>query len=437
MYLSVYAGYALEGFAFLSSSVAFLMMIAITVLAGMISLKFDSLTTALFGLVGGFLTPFLMHDMVGTQALMIYIFVLNIGVLYISFSKRWTLLNMVSFTLSMMIEFYLSDQGEAFYLLMGMFFVIFVIYSIVPFIHEIKGKDIKLDTPLTVLFGANIVLYLLASANLLVEQGYAFKYFSIVTIIVGVYLFYYAYRLKKMGEFASNLYSLVLAKALGILLLTPAIMLDGGRALSAVWAVESTILFFLSYKSKEKNHLYFAVIGFALAFARYLSIDLVVAYTGVDGVDYIQSVIKEAVIATIMIASFAYASTLPILDTMKEKAQEWHFKKLLVFGATVMLFLFLNVEIVNWCKLFLPKASDILVTLLWIVFGMGGFFFAQKKSIVEGKNIAIGLIMIAVLKAFFFDLAEADSLYRIILFIVAGMLLFVLAYQYKRGENAK
>ena len=437
LYLSVYAGFALEGFAFLSSGMAFVMMVAITVLAGMISLRFDSLTTAVFGLVGGFLTPYLMHGMADVKALMVYILVLNAGVLYIAFSKRYSLLNILAFALSMVIEFQVSEKVESFYFLMGIYFVLFVIYSIVPFIHQIRAKNIKLETALTVLFGANILLYLLVSAKLFVAQGYAFKYFSIVTIVVGLYLFYYAFRLKKVGEFTSNLYSLVVAKGLGILLLTPAIMLDGGRALSAVWAVEATILLFISHKSEEKNHLYFAILGFALAFARYLGVDLVEVYMGLDSANYSARLMKEIFTALIMIGAFTYASSLPIAKNMQEKADEWHLKKALILGAGVMLFLFLNVEVLNWSKLFLPEAKDIAVTLLWVLFGIGGFFFALKKEIVEGKNIAIGLIMIAVLKAFFLDLAQADSLYRIILFIVVGILLFVLAYQYKRGEDAK
>jgi len=52
-----------------------------------------------------------------------------------------------------------------------------------------------------------------------------------------------------------------------------------------------------------------------------------------------------------------------------------------------------------------------------------------------GKQVSIGLIMIAVLKAFFHDLAGADALYRIILFIAVGVLLFVLAYYYKKERK--
>jgi uncharacterized membrane protein len=229
LYLSIYAGFALEGFAFLSFQISFISMIAITILAGTISLRFDSLTTAVFGLIGGFVTPFLINNGgANIEALMIYILILNLGVFYISFSKQWSLLNILAFILTYIIEFgTVRFSNEHFLFLLVIYSVIFVIYSIVPFIHEIRKKDIKLDTKLTILFGANIVLYLLVTAKLFLDYGYEFKYFSIITTLTAIYLFLYAYRLKQEGKFTNNLYSLITAKAIGLLILTPAILLDG------------------------------------------------------------------------------------------------------------------------------------------------------------------------------------------------------------------
>ena len=53
-----------------------------------------------------------------------------------------------------------------------------------------------------------------------------------------------------------------------------------GRALSAVWAVEATILLFISQKSNNKNHIYFGMIGFGLAFFKFITDMVGVYYTG-------------------------------------------------------------------------------------------------------------------------------------------------------------
>jgi len=429
LYLSVYAGFALDGFAFLSFTTAFVSMLAITALAGFISLRYDSLPTAVFGLIGGFATPFLINSgYENVEGLMIYILILNLGVFYISFSKRWSLLNILAFALTAIIE--LSSArfaDEKFTFLLVIYSVIFVIYSIVPFIREIRKKDIKLDTELTVLFGANIVVYLLASAKLFLDYGYEFKYFSIITTLTALYLFFYAFKLKKEGKFTNNLYSLITAKAIGLLVLTPAILLDG-RALSAVWAVEASILLFISQKSNNKNHLYFGMIGFGLAFAKFMH-DMVEVYrTGeLDA--------KQFVIAFIVIGSFLYAYSFKWEDKLKKIVDEYGTPKLLISGASIMLFMFLNIELINWTKLYAPQAQHIATTLLWIVFGISMFVISLKKDMESGKQLAIGLILLAIVKAFFFDLAGADSIYRIVLFMVVGILLFVLAFYYKKREN--
>jgi len=60
LYLSIFAAFALKGFQFIDSNLAFVAMILITILAGIISIRFDAKSTAIFGLIGGFLTPFLL-----------------------------------------------------------------------------------------------------------------------------------------------------------------------------------------------------------------------------------------------------------------------------------------------------------------------------------------------------------------------------------------
>ena len=438
LYLSIYAGFALEGFAFLSFQIAFVSMVAITVLAGFISVRYDSLATAVFGLIGGFSTPFLINNgSENLEALMIYILTLNLGVLYISFSKRWSLLNILAFILTSIIEMSVTGfADEKFAFLLAMFSTIFVIYSIVPFIHEIRKKEIHLDTQLTALFTLNIVVFLLITAKLFVSYGYDFKYFSSVTIATALYLFYYAYRLKLEGKFTNNLYSLITAQALGLLILTPAIIFHDEQVLSAVWAVEATILLYISQKSNNIHHLYFGMIGFVLAFLRYL-FDLLDIYNSVDTQNYSHELSKQMVIATIVIGSFFYAYRFTWQEKLQKIADKYALTKKLVMGAIVMLFIFLNVEIINYTKLFFPNAQHVSTTLLWVVFGIVLFVVSLKQNISEGKNVAIGLILLAIIKAFFIDLAGADAIYRIILFIVVGVLLFVLAFYYKKREGVR
>ncbi len=431
LYLSIYAGYALEGFKFLSFSVALTAMITTTILAGVISVRFNSKATALFGLVGGFLTPFLINTAEkNIVALMIYILLLNIGVLYIAISKKWMVLNWLSFLITALIEMTVSHQSKGHFIFVLVSFVLlFVIYSIVPFIHEIRAKKITLEDSLLRLFGANIVIFLLVTISLLDQHSLHSKAVSILTTATALYLFAYAYYLKRIGDFTKNLYWIVIAAALGLLILTPVLLFDG-NVLSAAWAIEALVLYWVSYKSEQPRMLWFSVAAFAFSFLRYMIGSVVqLSHIYVDGT-YYSDLFAQWITAIVVIAAFLLPFKLP-----KQHLDGYDLRIYIPIAGVFLLFSFLNFQVYNWATHSIPQAKEISITLLWVIFGIALFVFSFFKDIDLGKQVSIGLIILAVLKAFFHDLAEADALYRIILFIVVGILLFVLAYFYKRKRE--
>ena len=431
LYLSIFAGYTVDGFAFLSFTVAFIAMMSTTILAGWISVRFDAMSTAVFGLVGGFATPFLIHTgSDNLSALMIYILFLNLGVLYISISKKWPLLNWLSFFFTAVIEMQVSRElASSFGFLLTMFVSIFLIYSIVPFIKEIREKKVSLDGSLLRLFGANIIIFLMASFSLFYTYDLNTKMTSIITIATALYLFSYAYYLKRAGGFTKNLYYVMIAIATGLLLLTPIILFEG-NLLSATWAIEAVILYWVANKSKQSQMLWFSALAFLLSFMRYISenIDTVVNIS--MNHTYYHDLLTQTLSAVVVIGAFLLPYKLP-----KQRLNGYDLQMILNVSGVFLLFVFLNVQVYNWALNTLPRAQDIATTLLWVLFGIGLFVVSLVKDKELGKQISIGLIIIAVIKAFFHDLAGADPLYRIILFIVVGMLLFVLAYFYKRKKN--
>ena len=430
LYLSIFAGYALEGFAFLSFPLAFSGMVTTTILAGVISVRYNSMSTAIFGLIGGFATPFLIHtDANDIQALMIYILLLNIGVLYIAVSKKWNPLNWLAFIFTAALELKVASESTGlFYFLLAIFVTLFLIYSIVPFIKEIKEKKITLEGSLLRLFGANIILFLTVTNTIFLSYGLDSKYISIITISTALYLFAYAFFLKKQGIFTKNLYFVLIAIALGLLLLTPIILFDG-KILSATWAIEALILYTIAHKSAQPKMLWFSVLAFALSFFHYIGDNLQNVYSISSLQTYYHDILTQFLTAFIVIGAFFLPIKMPV-----QKLKGYNLQNYLALAGLLLLFTFLNVQVYNSTELYLPKAQDIAITLLWVVFGIGLFTLSLIKNIELGKQVSIGLIIVAIFKAFFHDLAGADSLYRIILFMLVGLLLFVLAYFYKKRD---
>jgi uncharacterized membrane protein len=63
------------------------------------------------------------------------------------------------------------------------------------------------------------------------------------------------------------------------------------------------------------------------------------------------------------------------------------------------------------------------------------FIFGIKKGNRYFRYSSLGLIGIIILKAFFVDLAELQTLYKIILFIILGLILLGISYVYQKKKD--
>jgi len=120
----------------------------------------------------------------------------------------------------------------------------------------------------------------------------------------------------------------------------------------------------------------------------------------------------------------------------KEKIGEYELSTLMLNTGVGLLFIFLNVELYHLVSLYSPLATKFAMTLLWVIFGIVMFVYAILKDIKNAKLVGTVLIFVAILKAFFFDLANLDAIYRIVLFLILGAILFGLSYFYQKNKEA-
>ncbi len=559
LYLSVFAAFALEGFMFISATYAYVAMIIITILAGVISVRFDAKSTAIFGLIGGFATPFLLSTGSGNYVgLLSYMLMLNLGVLFISIYKKWSLLSWMAFVItSVTVLATVWETVDDFMPLALLYGAFFVIYSIVPFINEIRGQQQALEKPFVFLFWANFVVAILSYLALFDHYNIELLYYAVVTVVLAGYLLIYASVLAKKNVLLKNLFYIVLAQSIALLLVTPAFIFDGS-SLTIVWAVESLMLLWIATKSKEATYGLFALFGFVVTVLRYLVSDVVSNYDkltymsiNVGTLEYVQSLAITSLFVigslfagykllkkssldfkyvsvnyvewTLFMGTFvgAYLSSTFISSLLldvyhadvfsmvymliialfafilyksdyKESAKaifyiflgllmigfvdnianisgsnimislinfllfmavvgfiytiafkeskltvgEYQLSHLMLGAGVGLLFIFLNVEVYHLVKLYSPAGTKFAITLLWVAFGISLFVYGIIKDIKVSKLVGTGLILLAILKAFFFDLANLDSIYRILLFLILGMILFGLSYFYQ-SKNRK
>ncbi|MBU1668682.1 DUF2339 domain-containing protein [bacterium] len=560
LYLSIFAAYALEGFKFIDVTYAFASMIVITILAGIISIRFDAKSTAIFGLIGGFATPFLLNT--GSEnyvGLLSYMLILNVGVLYISIYKNWSLLSWLAFVITSLTALVtVWETWEDFTALLLLYTAFFIIYSVVPFIAEIREKSERLSSPSVLLFWANFVVAILSFLALFRQYEIALIYYTAVTVVLAAYLLVYASILTKKGVLLKNLFYIVLAQSIALLLVTPAFIFEGS-SLTIFWAIESLMLLWISTKSNEKTYALFALLGFGVTMLRYLVLDVVTDYQilvyDIHNVQIMLYVKSLALISLFVIGSFfmayrlvknsslnfeyiasdlvrvilfmcaflgtylvmtfissllcevysidifsiiymliialfgfllyrsAYSETAKILYTVfiglmligfvdnifsissyntlisllnflvfmavagfiysiafkdsRTHIAQYQLRDVMLGAGVGLLFIFLNVEIYHIVKFYSPEATKFAMTLLWIIFGIVLFVYGIMKEVNIAKPVGTVLIFLAILKAFFVDLANLDSIYRIVLFLILGAILFGLSYFYQSKQEKK
>src|SRR6218665_132943 len=96
IYFTTYGAY--EFYDMMPRSLAFGMMLALTVFTAYNALKYNRIEIALLGLVGAYAIPFFVRgNSSDLNALLSYVLTINLGILFLSFKKYWLPLNYVAF----------------------------------------------------------------------------------------------------------------------------------------------------------------------------------------------------------------------------------------------------------------------------------------------------------------------------------------------------
>ncbi len=170
LYFSIFA--ALNFYHLIGVFPAFALMALITVAAGAMAVRFDSLLIAVLGIVGGYGTPILLSTGdVNFVGLFSYMLLLGCGILGISVKKNWHLLNYLGFacTYGLFCASMKDYQRGEFWHVMPFLAAFFVLYSTALFLFNVvqRTKSTLLEL-IGLLLNAGIFF---ASAYLLTREA--------------------------------------------------------------------------------------------------------------------------------------------------------------------------------------------------------------------------------------------------------------------------
>lgn len=104
-------------------------------------------------------------------------------------------------------------------------------------------------------------------------------------------------------------------------------------------------------------------------------------------------------------------------------------------SALALLFTFLSLEINSMLYQYVPGLRSGGVSILWSVFALTLVFNGIKRQVSVFRLVGLALFALVAWKVFFIDLARLEQLYRILAFIVLGMLALGGAFFYMRYQQ--
>lgn len=463
LYLSVFA--AFDFYALIGQIPAFFMMMLITTVGIVLSIRYDAISLVIVSTLGGFITPLLISTGKNNEVgLFSYILLLDLAILVVSIFKKWRWLNILGFfgTVFMALvwaeKFYREDEMLVTMIFFTLFFIVYSISSLVYNLVQ-KEKSSGIEQVLTLLTG---VIYFASSYAILNPNYHLFMGFF--ALILAIYYFLWAYLVRALTPDDENLYNFLAFLTVGFITLAIPIQFDR-KIITAGWAIEAVVLLMLGVKTGQVAIKAFGVIIFEFAFIRMLLIDS--GHVEADSVffnkvilTYFMVIISAYLSAYIfqlfsdedvshnensflapkkLIAIFLISANFLTVCAISQEINFYYAKEIrLIENQTEKNFAIQkNTNInVNYDKINkLESKNSVSLSLFWLLYGiilvLIGFFSRSKGVRIGG----LLLFTLAILKLFFYDLWNMGTLYRIISSMSLGVVLLVISFVYQKYKD--
>ena len=445
LYLSLWA--AFQVYNLIPSGVAFAMMLAVTGATAAMALSQDAQILAAFALAGGFTTPLLLSTGHNRElALFSYVAVLDIATLVLVTIKPWRRLLVMSYAGTLLLyfgwyaQFYTRNQLTPTIAFATLFFAIFAVAPLLT-LHP-KGENVLLAAIPAFLAFVNAVVYFLQAYGMIeaVDKTYM-AWFALALAAIYIVLSRQVHGRHLDPQSTQLLYFLHLALAIGFITIAIPIRLDA-HWITIGWFVEAGVLLWVGNRTKSDFLNVLALIALMLGVARLLLVDNFHTTQLIFNMRMATYAVAVAVLGTV--AWYAAQRSDEPASTVAAVA---------VVALNILALIALSREVADYYSREIATVTppfqnpgryqtvdlhrndierDFTYSALWMAYGaflmVIGFF--RRSAFVRWQ--ALILIALTIGKVFVYDVSQLDRAYRILSFIVLGILLLAISFVYQR-----
>jgi uncharacterized membrane protein len=265
----------------IGTGTAFLLMACVTVGAGFMAVRFNSLLIAILGIIGGYGTPIMLStDTVNFPGFYGYMLVLGCGVLGIAHRRNWHLLNalacVATYSLASL-SLYDAFEPAFFWQVSPFLTAFFILFSTTIFIYQLRhGKASTLIDLLMLILNALVYFGIMYS---LIEETFTAEWSAAIALGLGFFytVHLYIFLLRKGQDRGLALGFIALA-AFFLIITLPLLLSD--QWLTLCWSVQAFILLWMANKLNSRFLQHTACGLYLIVFTRFFMLDLGGSFQG-------------------------------------------------------------------------------------------------------------------------------------------------------------
>jgi len=444
LYLSLWA--AFQVYSLIPSGVAFVMMLAVTAATAAMAWAQDAQLLAAFALTGGFSTPLLLSTGQNREvALFAYVALLDLATLFLVVFKPWRRLLVMSYAGTLLLYmgwysgFYSRSQLG---LTLSFATLFFAIFAIAPLVTLQPEDEIPLfaSVPAVLAFVNAVVYFLQAYAMFEEIDKTDMAWFALALAAVYIFLSRQVHSRKMTPGAAQILHFLHLAVALGFITVAIPIRLDA-HWITIGWFVEAGVFLWVADRIESELLNVFALAALALGVARLLVIDNFEVTRLIFNMRMATYAIAVAVLSAVawyasrrsdeagrMVAAVAVvALNVVALIALSREVADYYDRQMSAIRPAYGRWTRAYGR--DWSRIRIER--DFTYSALWMAYGamLMVVGFLRRAPLVRWQ--ALLLIAATIVKVFIYDVAQLDRGYRIVSFIVLGVLLLAISFVYQ------
>lgn len=434
LYLSFYAAFAL--FHLIPALLAAVGMVAVTTTGMTLSHRYAAYSLALVALSGGLLTPVMLSTGENQpQVLFSYILLLDVGTLLLLRFRPWPSLAAVSLFGTALLysswhqAYYSADQQTIAFVAVMVFFLVYNLYIL--FFRLRKASESAADH--LVIFGSCLFFFLAVLAQQEFANNWTVRFLAL--LLAGIEIALAGFVRRSSGTARMSVVSYA-ALSVVMTVIATFISFEQRWVLPAV-SIEMAILGWWANKLDLPDfrwgaYLLGIFVLMQFSYDAFLSLDPFERFVPFFNRRFPGSVVSVASFYVLLHAGSRYKNILSL--------NERSVHAIIFFITQALSLILLSLEIHDF---FIDGAGNVSsvyayqmsLSVLWALYASLLTGVGIAKRIRRARILGIVILGGAVLKVFFMDLSFLEPLYRIISFIVLGLLLLAVSYGYNRFRH--